>query len=85
MIRSAAAFGAHLVLLGSACCDAWYRHAVRCSMGHVFEIPIVRCDLVRGHAMGARVSQKCSIHSAPVVLWMFWFEESPPRTMKPHG
>lgn len=43
MVRSAAAFGVDLVLLGPACCDAWYRRAVRCSMGHVFRVPVHRC------------------------------------------
>jgi tRNA G18 (ribose-2'-O)-methylase SpoU len=39
IIRSAAAFGAHLVLL-ERCCDAYYRRAVRVSMGNVFRIPL---------------------------------------------
>ena len=45
MIRSAAAFGADFVLLGQGCCSPWYRRAVRTSMGHVFSLPVVTCDL----------------------------------------
>lgn len=43
MVRSAAAFGADLVLLGPSCCDPWYRRAVRTSVGHVFRVPAHRC------------------------------------------
>jgi tRNA G18 (ribose-2'-O)-methylase SpoU len=42
MIRTASAFGVHAVLLSEGCCDAWYRRAVRVSMGHVFRVPTIR-------------------------------------------
>ena len=42
MIRCASAFGVDAVLLSPDCCDAWYRRAVRCSMGHIFCIPCIR-------------------------------------------
>jgi tRNA G18 (ribose-2'-O)-methylase SpoU len=42
MIRCASAFGVDAVVLSKDCCDAWYRRAVRVSMGHVFKVPVVR-------------------------------------------
>ena len=40
--RSAAALGADAVLLTPSCADAWYRRAVRLSMGAVFAVPWTR-------------------------------------------
>ncbi len=42
LIRSSAAFDIDCVILSHDCCDAWYRRAVRVSMGHVLSIPSVR-------------------------------------------
>jgi len=42
IIRSAAVFGADLVIL-HRCCDAYYRRAVRVSMGNVFRVPLRVC------------------------------------------
>ena len=42
MIRSASAFGVHAVVISGDCCDPWYRQCVRVSMGHIFNLPIVR-------------------------------------------
>ncbi|MFW5839214.1 MAG: TrmH family RNA methyltransferase [Planctomycetota bacterium] len=42
VLRSARAMGAAGVLLGPRCCDPYYRHSVRTSMGAVFQLPIVR-------------------------------------------
>ena len=42
MIRSASAFGVHVIVLSPDCCDAWYRRSVRVSMGHIFRVPCVR-------------------------------------------
>lgn len=42
LIRTASAFGVHAVVLSETCCSAWYRRAVRVSMGHVFRVPTVR-------------------------------------------
>ena len=44
MIRTASAFGVAAVILSQDCCDAWYRRAVRVSMGHLFRVPCVRVD-----------------------------------------
>ncbi len=41
IIRSAAVFGAGLILM-QQCCDPFYRRAVRVSMGNVFRLPICR-------------------------------------------
>lgn len=42
MIRTSSAFGIAAVILSQDCCDAWYRRAVRVSMGHVFRVPCIR-------------------------------------------
>jgi hypothetical protein len=42
MIRCASAFGVDAIILSSDCCDAWYRRAIRVSMGHAFRVPTVR-------------------------------------------
>jgi tRNA G18 (ribose-2'-O)-methylase SpoU len=52
VFRNAAAFGADGVLLGPACCDPYYRKAVRTSMAAVFRVPFARVDDCGG-ALGA--------------------------------
>ncbi len=42
VVRTAAAFGCHALVLGPRSCDPFYRHAVRVSMGTCFRLPIVR-------------------------------------------
>ncbi len=42
LIRIAAAFGVDALLLGERCCDPFFRHSVRVSMGAAFAIPIIR-------------------------------------------
>eukprot|EP00978_Attheya_sp_CCMP212_P027885 scaffold94607_cov56-Attheya_sp.AAC.11 len=42
IIRCAAAFGVDVIVLSQDSCDAWYRRSVRCSMGYIFSVPIVR-------------------------------------------
>jgi tRNA G18 (ribose-2'-O)-methylase SpoU len=42
LVRLAAGFGADAVVLGERCCDPFFRHAVRVSMGNVFRVPLVR-------------------------------------------
>jgi tRNA G18 (ribose-2'-O)-methylase SpoU len=42
MIRTASAFGMDAVVLSHDTCDAWYRRAIRVSMGHIFVKPVVR-------------------------------------------
>ena len=44
MIRSASCFGIHGIIISNDCCDHFYRQTIRVSMGHVFNIPIVRVD-----------------------------------------
>jgi len=40
--RNAAAFGADAVILDGACCDPFYRKAIRVSAGHVLSVPWAR-------------------------------------------
>ena len=47
ILRTAAAFGVHAVILSDGCCDAWYRQSVRVSMGHVLTVPIFRVAELR--------------------------------------
>ena len=42
IFRNAAAFGADAVLMDAACCDPFYRKALRVSVGHVLSIPAAR-------------------------------------------
>jgi tRNA G18 (ribose-2'-O)-methylase SpoU len=44
LIRIAAAFGVHAMILGERCCDPFFRQSVRVSMGAAFVLPIVRTD-----------------------------------------
>ena len=60
LFRNAAAFGAAGVVLDAACCDPFYRKALRVSVGGVLKVPQVRlapgADLVEGlRAGGFRV------------------------------
>lgn len=45
LIRDAAAFGVHAVLLERGCGDPFHRRAARVAMGHVFRVPILRGSL----------------------------------------
>jgi tRNA G18 (ribose-2'-O)-methylase SpoU len=47
IIRTAAGFGAHAILLGERSCDPFYRQSVRVSMGTVFKIPIIQSANLR--------------------------------------
>ena len=42
IIRCAAAFGIHAMVLSKDCCDPWYRRSVRVSMGYISKVPIMR-------------------------------------------
>jgi len=60
VFRNAAAFGAAGVVLSPACCDPFYRKAVRTSMGAVLHVPFARAEsspdaLARIKAAGRRV------------------------------
>jgi tRNA G18 (ribose-2'-O)-methylase SpoU len=43
IVRCSSAFGVDAILLSGDCCSAWYRAAVRVSMGHVFRVPVIIC------------------------------------------
>lgn len=45
LLRDAAAFGVHAVLLARGCGDPFHRRAVRVSMGHAFHVPLLRGNL----------------------------------------
>lgn len=47
ILRTAAAFGIDAILLSDDSCDAWYRQAVRVSMGHVISVPTIRVPELR--------------------------------------
>lgn len=60
LFRNAAAFGVDAVVLDAACCDPFYRKALRVSVGGVLKVPQVRlgpdADLVEGlRGQGFRV------------------------------
>ena len=47
ILRTAAAFGIDAIILSDDSCDAWYRQAVRVSMGHVITVPTIRVSELR--------------------------------------
>eukprot|EP00948_MAST-09A_sp_MAST-9A-sp1_P002948 g2948.t1 len=47
IIRTSSAFGATACLISADSCDPWYRKAIRTSMGHIFNIPVVVCGKVK--------------------------------------
>merc|ERR1712137_1542214 len=40
-----ACFGVTALLLSKDCCDPWYRRSVRVSMGHIFNMPVIKTNL----------------------------------------
>jgi tRNA G18 (ribose-2'-O)-methylase SpoU len=44
LIRIASAFGVDGMILGERCCDAFYRHCIRVSMGTIFSLPMVKSE-----------------------------------------
>jgi tRNA G18 (ribose-2'-O)-methylase SpoU len=44
IVRSASAFHVDAIVLSRNCCSAWYRRAIRVSMGHIFRVPCIRVD-----------------------------------------
>ena len=84
MIRSASAFGIDAVLLSADSVDAWYRRAVRVSMGHVFRVPVVRCadlaaTLAQLEAEAGCVSYAAVIDADAQRLGAGGFARPPPR------
>lgn len=69
LLRTAAAFGIDAIILSDDSCDAWYRQAVRVSMGHVITVPTIRVADIRE---GLGIDDiKCSHGGLPSVLrWL---------------
>lgn len=44
VIRTASCLGVDVMILSKNSCDAWYRRAIRVSMGHCFRLPIIRVE-----------------------------------------
>jgi tRNA G18 (ribose-2'-O)-methylase SpoU len=44
ILRNCAGFGVNAVLVGENCCSPWLRRSVRVSVGHMFRIPVRRCE-----------------------------------------
>lgn len=42
MIRCASAFGIDAIVVSHDTCECWYRRSIRVSMGHIFNVPVVR-------------------------------------------
>jgi len=68
MIRCSAAFGIDVIVLSNDCCDAWYRRSVRVSMGHIFNVPIVRVDDLAGTIRNNFSSSQRNITSYAAVI-----------------
>ena len=56
IIRTAAAFGIDAIILSDDSCDAWYRQAVRVSMGHVITVPTIRVSELKQELNMEKVS-----------------------------
>ncbi|KAL3797085.1 hypothetical protein HJC23_000423 [Cyclotella cryptica] len=78
ILRTAAAFGVDAIVLSDDSCDAWYRQAVRVSMGHVVTVPTIRVGELRkemmlcdGRNMVMEEDGKCGDGGLPRVLkWL---------------
>lgn len=76
ILRTAAAFGVDAVLLSEDSCDAWYRQAVRVSMGYVVTVTTIRAGELRTEMAceGLGMEEegtKCSDGGLPRVLkWL---------------
>ena len=71
LVRTATCLGVDAVLISEGSCDPFYRRAVRTSMGHVFSVPIVRCDLPKALRLiaaegGKRVATVCDADATPL-------------------
>jgi tRNA G18 (ribose-2'-O)-methylase SpoU len=66
IIRTAAGFGAHAVILGERCIDPFFRQCVRVSMGTLFTLPIIRSnDLLNDLAL---LKERWGVQLAATVL-----------------
>lgn len=66
MIRCAAAFGIHAIILSRDCCDAWYRRSVRVSMGYIFQVPVVRVGDLAGTLRNLAAAKSCVSFAAVI-------------------
>lgn len=66
IIRTAAGCEVDAIILSSDSCDAWYRRAIRVSMGHVFSIPVVRVNDLASY-LSSTLSAKHSVSSFAAV------------------
>jgi len=66
IVRTAAALGAHAMILGPQCCDPFYRRAVRVSMGAVFNLPIRRAENLHDELI--RLREQHNVHAYATVL-----------------
>ena len=68
ILRSAKALEVDGVLLSADCCDPWYRRSVRVSMGHIFDMPIVRCTSLSDDLLALQQDYGISCYSAVVTV-----------------
>tara|TARA_B110000091_G_C13731595_1_gene439312 strand:+ start:350 stop:1243 length:894 start_codon:yes stop_codon:yes gene_type:complete len=66
IIRSAKALEIDAVLLSERCCDPWLRRAVRVSMGHCFNIPIIQCTSLKTDLLHLQETDLVVCYSAVV-------------------
>lgn len=66
LIRIAAAFGVHGLLLGERSCDPFWRRSVRVSMGTIFKLPVWKSDDLKRDLLLLR--QNWGVHLAATVL-----------------
>jgi tRNA G18 (ribose-2'-O)-methylase SpoU len=64
IVRNAAAFGLHGLLVGETSSSPYLRRAVRNSMGNVFHLPIVHCTHLRETLLKLRTEHGFSIIAA---------------------
>lgn len=70
IIRTAAALSIDAIVLSDDSCDAYYRQAVRVSMGHVINVPILRVSDWKRGIDSDDVSQQCE--SGGLVEFISW-------------
>jgi tRNA G18 (ribose-2'-O)-methylase SpoU len=68
IIRCAAAFGVHAMVLSKDCCDPWYRRSVRVSMGYISQVPIMRLQEHDDLRLLIRKLRDKGIHSYAAVV-----------------
>jgi tRNA G18 (ribose-2'-O)-methylase SpoU len=69
ILRTAAAFGIDAIILSDDSCDAWYRQAVRVSMGHVVTVPTIRVSDLR-EGLNMKDGDCCDGGLPSVLMWL---------------